>query len=85
MEGIEGPVDPNGGLIKCYKCGAILGRRKGIGKYSELNKQGASPTPIDIISDKIEFRCPHCQTGDIYLVIREGIGVKDKADVSIDK
>lgn len=78
---MEGPINPNGGLIICHKCGKILGRRKGIGQFAYINKDKRQHIPVDLESDNIKISCRDCKTGHIFISIKEGIGFNEEFKV----
>ncbi len=82
---MEGPVDPNGGLITCHQCGKPLARRKGIGKFAYLNKQGREHIPVDFDSDNIKISCRDCGAGNIYVAFHEQVTVKEDFSAHVDK
>lgn len=82
---MEGPIDPNGGLVTCHKCGKPLARRKGIGKFAYLNKQGGENIPVDFDSDSAKISCRDCKAGHIFVSFREEVKANEDFSVSVDK
>lgn len=81
----EGYTDPNGGLIICQQCKKPLARRKGIGKFAYLNKQGGESIPVDIESNNAKISCRDCQAGHIFLTFHEQVSVKEDFSAHVDK